>query len=64
MTLSGGCAGKEPRVGAHRGGGVMVGWYLGMTAVSGGGSSDGCRRCSEVRLWLCKSEGQVRAELN
>jgi hypothetical protein len=53
--------GKEPGVGAHRGGGEMVWWRgdLGATGVSSGGSSDGCRRSSEVRLWLCDCLGQV-----
>jgi hypothetical protein len=57
---------KEPRVGAHRGGGTTVGWQrdLGATTVGSEGSSDGCRRCSEVRLRLYESEGEVRAELN
>jgi hypothetical protein len=58
--------GKEPRVGAHRGGGTTVGWRrdLSAMAVGGGGSSDGCWHCSEGRLWLCESEGEVRVELN
>jgi hypothetical protein len=58
--------GKEPGVGDHGGGGATVGWWrdLSATGVNGGGSSNGCRRCSEVRLWLCKSEREVRVELN
>jgi hypothetical protein len=45
-------SGKEPRVGAHRGGGAMVGWWrdLGVTAVDGGGSyADGSARVREMR---------------
>jgi hypothetical protein len=59
-------SGKELGVGAHRGGGTMVGWQrdLDAMAVDGGGSSDDCQRCSEVRLRLCESEREVRAELN
>jgi hypothetical protein len=43
-----------------------VGWRrdLDATAIDGGESSDGGRRCSEVHLWLCESEGEARAELN
>jgi hypothetical protein len=56
--------GKEPWVGAHRGGGMTVGWQrdLGASVVGDGGSPDGGRRCPKVRLWLC--EGEVRAEPN
>jgi hypothetical protein len=57
--------GKEPGVGAHQGGGVMVGWRRdhGAMVVGGGGSLDGCQRCSKVHLRLYESEGEVRAEL-
>jgi hypothetical protein len=43
-----------------------VGWRrdLDATAIDGGESSDGGRRCSEVRPWLRESEGEARAELN
>jgi hypothetical protein len=55
---------KEPRVGAHRGGGAMVGWWreFGAMTVGGGGSLEGGRRCPEALLWLGKSEGEVRDE--
>jgi hypothetical protein len=56
--------GKEPRVGAHRGGGTTVAWRrdFGATAVGGGVSPNGARHCPEERLRLCDSEGEVRAE--
>jgi hypothetical protein len=55
---------KETRVGAHRGGGTAVGWRreFGAMAVGDGESPDGGRRCPEELPWLCKSEGEVRAE--
>jgi hypothetical protein len=53
-------------VGAHRGGGAIVGWWrdFGTTAVGSGVSTDGGWRCPEARLQLCESEGGVRAEPN
>jgi hypothetical protein len=58
--------GKEPRVGAHRGCGAIVGWwrYFGTTAVGSGVTTDGGWCCPEARLRLYESEGGVRVEPN
>jgi hypothetical protein len=57
---------KEPRAGAHQGGGATVGWRreFGATAIGGGGSPEGGRRCPEALLRLGKSKGEVRVEPN
>jgi hypothetical protein len=56
--------GKETRVGAHRGGGAMVGWWrdIGAAKVDGGGRSDDDWRHSEVHLLLHESEREMRPE--